>query len=92
VFTLGRSSDIVMCKPVHMKSICLLLILAPLLFGCASSGSNVFADAPTWLGGEPADVPPRPGTPAYEAWQAQRAKDAIRPRSKDEVLSPATVN
>ena len=84
MFTLGRSSDIVMCKPVHMKSICLLLILAPLLFGCA--------DAPTWLGGEPADVPPRPGTPAYEAWQAQRAKDAIRPRSKDEVSRSATVN
>jgi len=44
------------------------------------------ADAPAWLGGEPAGVPPRPGTPEYEAWQAQRAKDAIRPRSKDEVM------
>ena len=30
---------------------------------------------PTWLGGEPEGVPPRQGTPEYEALQAKRAQD-----------------
>jgi len=69
-----------------MKLVPFALMLFVPLSGCASSGTNVLADAPAWLGGEPAGVPPRPGTPEYEAWQAQRAQDAIRPRSKDEVM------
>jgi starvation-inducible outer membrane lipoprotein len=68
-----------------MKFVILLfLALAPLLSGCA--------DAPTWLGGEPADVPPRPGSPAYEAWQAQRAKEFLQPKAnKGEPNSTANV-
>jgi hypothetical protein len=27
---------------------------------------------PHWLGGEPEGIPPRPGTPEYEAWQTKR--------------------
>ena len=38
---------------------------------------------PTWLGGMPKDVPPRRGTAAYDAWQAERAKEAARPKTKD---------
>jgi len=34
-------------------------------------------------GGLPANAPPRPGTPAYEAWQAERAKEAARPKGQD---------
>jgi hypothetical protein len=31
---------------------------------------------PHWLGGLPEGVPPRPGTPEYEAWQAEgRSRD-----------------
>jgi len=29
------------------------------------------------------DAPPMPGTPAYDAWQAERAKEAARPKWKD---------
>jgi hypothetical protein len=36
---------------------------------------------PHWLGGLPEGVPPRPGTPEYEAWQAKRAKDAATIKS-----------
>jgi hypothetical protein len=38
---------------------------------------------PHWLGGEPEGIPPRPGTPEYEARQTKRAKDAatIKPGS-----------
>jgi hypothetical protein len=36
---------------------------------------------PHWIGGEPEGIPPRPGTPEYEAWQAKRAKDAATVKS-----------
>jgi hypothetical protein len=64
-------------------SLILLLALANLITGCATSGSNPVADMPAWMGGLPANAPPRPGTPAYEAWQAERAKEAARPKGKD---------
>ena len=56
------------------------------LTGCASPEttanlSNHIVDAiPHWAGGEPADVPPRRGTPEYDAWLAERAKEAARPK------------
>jgi hypothetical protein len=58
-----------------------LLILCPLclLVSACASGSHV-ADVPHWMGGLPPDAPPRPGTPEYDAWQAQRAKEA-RPKT-----------
>jgi hypothetical protein len=36
---------------------------------------------PYWMGGEPAGVPPRRGTPEYEAWAAARAQEAARPKT-----------
>ncbi|RXG85769.1 hypothetical protein EAS61_35170 [Bradyrhizobium zhanjiangense] len=39
------------------------------------------ADLPHWMGGLPADAPPRAGTPEYDAWMAARAKEAARPKS-----------
>jgi hypothetical protein len=30
----------------------------------------------------PADAPPRRGTPAYDAWQAERAQEAARLKGK----------
>ena len=38
---------------------------------------------PTVFGGMPSDVPPRPGTPEYDAWQAERAAEAARPKNVD---------
>jgi hypothetical protein len=58
----------------------LVILAVPLLAGCASSGSNPVADMPHLMGGLPSDAPPRPGTPAYEAWQAERAQEAARPK------------
>lgn len=59
-----------------------MFVIANLIAGCATTGSNPVADMPSWVGGLPADAPPRPGTPAYEAWQAERAKEAARPKTK----------
>jgi hypothetical protein len=51
------------------------------LGGCAHGAAVVADTLPQWLGGMPPDVPPRRGTPEYEAWQAERAKEAARPKT-----------
>jgi hypothetical protein len=38
------------------------------------------ADMPHWMGGEPPGVPPRRGSPEYEAWMAARAQEAASPK------------
>jgi hypothetical protein len=40
------------------------------------------ADLPQWMGGEPNGVPPRRGTPEYDAWMAARAREAARIKSE----------
>jgi hypothetical protein len=68
-----------------MKLLVFVVVLSLIsLAGCASpqttaNMSNHIVDAiPHWMGGEPNDVPPRPGTPEYDASQAARAKEAAR--------------
>jgi hypothetical protein len=69
-----------------MKLASALLASIPLA-GCASSSdraANVSAGIadmiPYWMGGLPPGVPPRRGTSEYEAWQAERAREAARPK------------
>jgi hypothetical protein len=57
-----------------------LFLIANVIAGCAT-GSNPVADMPSWMGGLPPGAPPRPGTPAYDAWQAERAREAARPKN-----------
>jgi hypothetical protein len=54
------------------------VLCACLALGACSSFSGFVADSwPTWAGGMPKDVPPRPGAPGYEEFIAhQQAKDA----------------
>jgi hypothetical protein len=47
------------------------------------------ADMPQWMGGEPAGVPPRRGTPEYDAWMAARAKEAARPKTGQPNTAPS---
>jgi hypothetical protein len=53
-----------------------------LLSSCAgrTAGERI-ADMPHWMGGEPDGVPPRRGTPEYDAWAAARAQDAAKPKA-----------
>ena len=52
------------------------------LSSCAGkTAGEHFADMPQWLGGEPSGVPPRRGTPEYDAWMAARAQEAARPKT-----------
>jgi hypothetical protein len=48
--------------------------------GGRSTGERL-ADLPHWMGGEPAGVPPRRGTPEYDRWMAARAEAAARPKT-----------
>ena len=45
--------------------------------------------APTWLGGAPKDMPPRPGTPEYDAFTKKQEAEANRDKSKDPPKSKA---
>jgi len=59
-------------------TIALLVCLA--LGSCASFSNAVSDHWPTWAGGMPKDVPPRPGAPGYEEFLAQQqGKDATPP-------------
>jgi hypothetical protein len=60
-----------------------LLCLACLsLPSCAGqTAGERLADVPHWMGGLPAGVPPRRGTPEYDSWVAARAEEAARPKT-----------
>jgi hypothetical protein len=54
-----------------------------MLSACASNFGGTVADSvPVWMGGMPNDVPPRPGTLEYEAWQKKRIEEAQAIKSK----------
>jgi hypothetical protein len=58
------------------------LLLAASLGGCTSFSSAVTDAWPTWAGGMPKDVPPRPGAPGYDefiAHQQQHDETAAAP-------------
>jgi hypothetical protein len=54
----------------------LTLSAASMLTSCAPVSAVVADNVPTWLGGMPKGVPPRRGTPEYDAWMKKRAEDA----------------
>ena len=62
--------------PVWIIRSLLLLSAVPMLTSCASVSAVVADNVPMWLGGMPNDVPPRRGTPEYDAWMKKRAEDA----------------
>ena len=42
------------------------------------------ADMPHWMGGLPAGVPPRRGTPEFDEMMAKRAQEAARPKTEQQ--------
>jgi len=67
----------------ELLNVRLMLWSAPVsLSSCADrTAGERMADMPHWMGGEPAGVPPRHGTPEYDAWMAARAQEAARPKT-----------
>ncbi len=84
--------------PVSRRVLALigLVLLASPLGGCGSVSSFLaggMADLiPAWAGGLPADAPPRPGTPEYDAMIKQREEKLLVPSAKagpDPATSPS---
>src|ERR1700728_1387429 len=63
----------------------LLCLACATLTACANGRTTGerMADLPHWMGGEPDGVPPRRGTPEYDAWMAARAQEAATPKAAD---------
>ena len=68
-----------------------ILLLACGLTGCGTVNEKLSASmgdyVPHWVGGLPADAPPRPGTPQYDTWMKERERKRMMPaadREKEE--------
>jgi hypothetical protein len=77
--------------PRRFRSIVSLLALAAGLAGCGTVNEKLSAGmgdyVPQWAGGLPADAPPRPGTPQYDAYMKERERKRLMPaadREKEE--------
>lgn len=70
-----------------------VILMSLSLAGCGSISSFVaggMADLiPAWAGGLPANAPPRPGTPEYDAMMKEREEKLVLPAAKAEP-DPAT--
>ena len=62
--------------PIWILRSVLLLSAVSMLTSCAPVSAVVADNVPTFMGGLPKDVPPRRGTPEYDAWMKKRAEDA----------------
>jgi hypothetical protein len=61
--------------------LCLAFLALSSCAGSRTPGEHI-ADMPYWMGGLPADTPPRRGTPEYDAWMAKRAQEAAMPTTE----------
>lgn len=73
-----------------------VILMSHNLAGCGSISSFVaggMADLiPAWAGGLPANAPPRPGTPEYDAMMKEREEKLVLPAAKagpDPATSPS---
>jgi hypothetical protein len=72
-----RGRDLAAVLTKHRLAQTALLGVCLALGGCSSFAGVVSDTWPTWAGGMPKDVPPRPGAPGYEEFIAhQRRQDA----------------
>lgn len=66
-----------------MLNYAFLCLAGVTLTSCAGkTAGEQLADMPQWMGGMPPGVPPRRGTPEYDAWAAARAQEAARPKTE----------
>lgn len=65
----------------------LAIVLTVMLAACGASGCSTINSSlagtgealPTWLGGMPPDVPPRPGTPKYDEFMKEQERKRLTP-------------
>ena len=70
-------------KTRHLAILLGLALTACALGGCASVNANLAAgvsdNIPQWMGGMPADVPPRPGTAKYDEYMKEQERKRLTP-------------
>ena len=69
---------------IRLTFLCLAVLF---LSSCSTVNRTVgehIADMPPWMGGLPADAPPRRGSPEYDAWMAKRAQEAATPKTEQQ--------
>ena len=62
-----------------LAALCAGLGLGASLGGCTQFSGNVADHWPHWAGGEPANLPPRPGSPGYQEYIAHRQAEGALP-------------
>ena len=80
--------------PIRCRHLAIVLALAlPAcgLGGCGTINGYLAAGAsdmiPQWLGGIPADAPPRPGTAKYDEYMKEREKARLEPKAPSDAPS-----
>jgi hypothetical protein len=67
----------------HIVTFAALALAGAMLGGCSSINERmgpVVADTiPAWAGGLPKDVPPRKGTPEYDAYMKEQERKRLEP-------------
>jgi len=63
-----------------MARLIAFVLAATALAACASHVADYI---PTWAGGPPKDMPPRPGTSEYDAFRQKMDAGVTRDKSKD---------
>jgi hypothetical protein len=67
----------------HIVSITALALAVAMLGGCSSinerMGPMIGDNLPQWAGGLPKDVPPRKGTPEYDAYMREQERKRLEP-------------
>jgi hypothetical protein len=79
-------------RPRHLAVLLAVALLACGLTGCGTINETLSAGAsdyiPHWLGGMPADAPPRPGTAKYDEYMKERERKRLEPAPpKDDVAN-----
>ena len=67
----------------HLAVVSVFALLASGLGGCGTINEKIADGAgdyiPQWLGGMPADAPPRPGSPKYDEFMKERERKRLEP-------------
>ena len=78
----------------HIVTIVALALAGFALGGCASINekvtNGVVDSIPQWAGGLPAGVPPRRGTPEYDAYMQERERKRLEPAVATDNAKPGS--
>ena len=84
--------------PISFRQLATALAVAlpaGVLSGCSTINTSLAGTGealPTWLGGMPADVPPRPGTAKYDEFMKERERQRLQPAAPTDAAAKANAS